>query len=131
VSRHDILREEWDALLTRRDLIGGNLYFKEVGEFVGRVQRIENMRDGVKFKFAWCATKTKRRGWTRRQRTHLKRRRERFYLDENAGVVEFCDCKLFLKGRDLLEERHIVEPLTRSQRREWKRHGRPLPLFDR
>lgn len=124
------VRKEWEKLLARKDLVGGNLYFVEAGhEYVGRISKIHDSGDRVLFYFEWCACKTEF-GWTRRKRIYATRMKTRIKDSPDPNVIEFDGDRLFAKGHDKFEYKDTVAPTTPYERRVARAKARGTPLLD-
>ena len=114
-TNHDrLVRERWQELLSRKDLIGGDILYR--GYYYGGILSFR-VRDGsIDFTVTWSACSTKR-GWTVRQAKKVSVYQYR--LDVGTPEKTYTmgdDGTIFLRGHGIVTQEQVKPQYTYLQK---------------
>lgn len=129
MARHEqLVAEQWAELLKRPDMVGGNFYFHDNGECVGRIKDSKIEGPFVTFTFEWSARKTARGRWNLRSKLVVSKQMYRLSgYTPDANIIRSGNNRIETKGFTTVELAH-VRPGRSSQQKQNDPQDQPLLL---
>ena len=114
-KHEELVKHQWERYLKRPDIVGGNFYFHDNGECVGRIKKIRTDGPWLKLEFEWSARKGKF-GWIRRKgNTHELYHYRIHDHPADAKVLYSGKNHIELKGATTTEEKDLTGRLQTTK----------------
>jgi hypothetical protein len=111
LTKHEkFILDQWENLLKREDLIGGDVRIHE--KYYGNIIKIEDKGTDVRITATWCARITKS-GWSRRNEMTFYLQKNRL-TDETSKAVESGQQIIYFAGHGVVKEDAVHDPIARN-----------------